>query len=174
MQIAYTFLVIRTAGSNIGAGADICITMNRVPTLVGIDGAFRGETYPLEHFKTYIVGRSRNADISLRRTQHYRNQSDEQRDADKAAKTVSARHFQITYLNSKSIEIKNLSVNGTRLDGTPIGGAAVIDDIATKSHIVSFGADEKFKLELRAVELSVSDSSQGWSDTGATGGMNRL
>ena len=120
MQIAYTFLVIQMAGSNIGVGADIFITMNRVPTLVGIDGAFRGETYPLEHFKTYIVGRSRNADISLRRTQHYRNQSDEQRDADKAAKTVSARHFQITYLNSKSIEIKNPFVNAL-LGGWQIG-----------------------------------------------------
>lgn len=148
--------------------------MNRVPTLVGIDGAFRGETYPLDHFKTYIVGRSRNADISLRRTQYYRNQTDQQRDADKAAKTVSARHFQITYFNSKSIEIKNLSVNGTRLDDAPIGGTVVIADIATKSHIVSFGADAKFKLELRAREISFSESSEGSSDTGSTGGMNRF
>jgi hypothetical protein len=122
--------------------------MRRVPALIGIGGPFNGEKYPLEHLKPVIVGRSRSADISVKRTQVYRFQSVDERDKDERAQTISARHFQITFFNLQSIEIKNLSVNGTRLDSKPIQETAIVSDIARKAHEIAFGADAKFRLEM--------------------------
>ncbi len=123
--------------------------MTLVPTLIGVGGPFEGEAVPLEPFRPYIVGRSRSADISVRRSEKYRLQSDAERDADTAAKTISARHFQITFYNMRSIEVKNLSVNGTRLDDKPIGDAVIITDIGKRPHVITFGMDGKFKLQMR-------------------------
>jgi hypothetical protein len=123
--------------------------MQRVPTLVGVAGHFQGELYPLEYGKPMVIGRSRMVPVSLRRTEKYRLMNDEQREKDESAQTVSSKHFQITMFNLGSIEIKNLSPNGTRLDGKPID-AAIVTDVATKAHKIDFGADEAFTLEMRA------------------------
>jgi pSer/pThr/pTyr-binding forkhead associated (FHA) protein len=127
--------------------------MALVPVLVGIGGPFKGEVHALEHLRTYIVGRSREADISVRRTEIFRLQNDNERDYDKAAKTISGKHFQIVFYNISSVEIRNLSPNGTYVDGQPVTSPLVIKDVATKSHDITFGADAKFRLEAReAVE----------------------
>jgi hypothetical protein len=126
-------------------------TMQRIPTLVGISGHFIGEVFPLEYGKALTVGRSRTADFSLRRTVRYRQQEQKERDKDDGAKTISSKHFQITMYNLRSIEIKNLSPNGTNLDGKPVE-TALINDIASKAHEISFGTDEVFRLEMRAHE----------------------
>ncbi len=125
--------------------------MQRIPTLVGVSGHFVGEVFPLEYGKPMTVGRSRTASFSLRRTMKYRTQEEKERDKDEAAKTVSAKHFQITMYNLRSIEIKNLSPNGTKLDGKAIE-TAVISDVASKPHEIRFGLDEGFRLEMRAHE----------------------
>lgn len=125
--------------------------MPRIPTLVGIAGYFAGEILPLEYGRKLVVGRSREADLSLRRTRVYRSRSQTEREKDNAAKTVSGFHFEITMYNLSSIELKNLSPNGTYLDGRPIS-KTVIKDMATASHELSFGVDEKMKLELREHE----------------------
>lgn len=125
--------------------------MQRIPTLVGVGGHFVGEVYPLEYGKPMTVGRSRTAHFSLRRTMKYRTQEQKDRESDEAAKTVSARHFQITMFNLRSIEIKNLSPNGTKLDGKVIE-TAVVSDVSSKHHEIRFGLDEAFRLEMRAHE----------------------
>src|ERR1051325_12059718 len=125
--------------------------MQRVPTLVGTGGHFQGQLYPLEYGKPMIVGRSRMVPVSLRRTEKYRLMNDEQREKDESAQTVSSKHFQITMFNLGSIEIKNLSPNGTQLDGKVIE-TALISDIATHPHEIRFGTDEVFRLEMRAHE----------------------
>ena len=125
--------------------------MQRTPTLVGIAGHFTGETLRLQYGKPLTVGRSRMADFSLRRTKHYRAQSEKERDVDESAQTVSHKHFQITMYNLGSIEIKNLSPNGTALDGKPID-TAVISDVAAKTHELRFGLEEVLRLEMRAHE----------------------
>ena len=122
--------------------------MQRVPTLVGIAGHFQGHNFALEYGKPMVAGRSRMVPISLRRTQKYRLMTDEARDKDEVAQTVSAKHFQITMFNMGSIEIKNLSPNGTRLDGKPID-SAIITDVASKTHKIEFGLGETFTLEMR-------------------------
>jgi hypothetical protein len=122
--------------------------MPKIPTLVGIAGHFVGEQFPLEYGRKITVGRSREASFSLRRAAAYRAQSKTERETDAAAKTVSGKHFEITMYNLSSIEIKNLSPNGTWLDNKPIQ-ALVIKDIAKKTYELRFGADERMKLELR-------------------------
>lgn len=125
--------------------------MRRIPTLVGVSGHFKGETCPLLYGKTLSIGRSREADFSLKRTRAYAAQTPEQRDADEEAQTVSARHFQVTVYNLRSIEIKNLSPNGTLLDGKLID-SAVLNDVATSVHEIRIGLQEVFKLEMREHE----------------------
>ena|SRR3990172_9388055 len=134
--------------SNAVAGMPV---MQRIPTLVGVGGHFAGEIFPLEYGKTVTVGRSRAANFSLRRTQKYRAQTEQERESDESAKTVSAKHFEITMYNLGSIEVKSLSSNGMLLDGKPVK-AAMLDDIAKKSHEIRFGADEVLKLEMRVHE----------------------
>ena len=70
--------------------------MQRIPTLIGIAGHFSGEAFPLRYGKALTVGRSRTADFSLKRTETYRTQTQEQRDNDESAQTVSAKHFQMS------------------------------------------------------------------------------
>jgi len=127
------------------------LVMQKIPTLIGVGGHFSGETYALEYGKTVTVGRSRSADFSLRRTAKYRALDEARREKNDAAKTVSAKHFQITMYNAGSIEIKNLSPNGTLVDGKTVD-KLVIQDIAKKNHEIRFGADEVLKLEMRVHE----------------------
>ncbi|HEY3320172.1 MAG TPA: FHA domain-containing protein [Planctomycetota bacterium] len=125
--------------------------MQRIPTLIGIRGHFKGEVFPLEYGKTMVIGRSRTADFSIKRTERYRAQTPEERESDEAAHTVSAKHFQITMYNLRSIEVKNLSPNGTRLDGQPVE-TVVLEDLSSRSHKIAFGLEEVFSLEMRMHE----------------------
>lgn len=122
--------------------------MQRIPTLIGVSGHFKGERYALRYGRTVTVGRSREADFSLKRTDTYRNQSSDDHDKDIAAKTVSAKHFQVTMYNLRSVEIKNLSPNGTLVDGQTVE-TVVINDVANKAHEIRFGNDEVLRLEMR-------------------------
>jgi pSer/pThr/pTyr-binding forkhead associated (FHA) protein len=122
--------------------------MQRVPTLVGVGGHFKGERYALRYGRTVTIGRSREADFSLKRTDTYRNQSNDDHDKDVAAKTVSGKHLQVTMYNLRSIEIKNLSPNGTQVDGKVIE-TIVINDVADKPHEIRFGNEEVLRLEMR-------------------------
>jgi hypothetical protein len=131
--------------------------MQRIPTLVGIAGHFAGEMLRLQYGQTLTVGRSRMSDFSLRRTKSYRAKSEKEQAQDEAAQTVSHKHFQITMYNLGSIEIKNLSLNGTLLDGNPID-TIVITDAATKNHELRFGVEEVLRLEMREHEDQFEES----------------
>jgi pSer/pThr/pTyr-binding forkhead associated (FHA) protein len=123
--------------------------MQRIPTLIGVAGHFAGEVFPLRYGRTLTVGRSRSADFSLKRTERYRSQTQEQRENDEAAQTVSAKHFQITLYNLRSVEIKNLSPNGITVDGKPVD-QTVLNDVATQPHEIRFGLEEAVRLEMQA------------------------
>jgi len=125
--------------------------MQRIPTLVGISGHFKDEIFRLQYGTTSVVGRSRDADFSLKRTKIYRAQSTEQRDADESAQTVSAKHFEVTMFNLRSIEVKNLSPNGIVVDGRSAQVAA-FDDVNTRTHEIRFGTEEVLRLEMREYE----------------------
>ena len=122
--------------------------MPKVPTLVGIAGHVEGEELKLEHGKTLVVGRSRSADFSLRRISRISAMTDDEREDDQDLRTVSGKHFEITMYNVESIEIVNLSPNGTYPDGSLID-KAIVEDLAEKEHEVRVGAIEVFTLMMK-------------------------
>jgi len=125
--------------------------MQKVPVLVGIAGHVKGVHFPLEYGKTVVVGRSRSSDLSLRRLESYTRMSEEEREKDRAFRTVSGKHFEVTMYNLKAIEIVNLSPNGTYVDGKPVD-RVLLDDITEKSHEIAFGLAERMKLVLEEVD----------------------
>jgi pSer/pThr/pTyr-binding forkhead associated (FHA) protein len=125
--------------------------MQKIPTLIGTAGHVEGEKLKLEYGKTLVVGRSRSADFSLRRIQKIADMGDEEREADQNLRTVSGKHFEITMYNMESIEIVNLSPNGTYVDGTLVD-KLIVSDIAEKAHEVKIGAAETFSLEVAEYE----------------------
>ena len=132
--------------------------MPDIPTLVGASGHVEGEEMRLEYGKTIVVGRSRSADFSLRRMEAVTSMSDAERDADSDLRTVSGRHFEITMYNVGSIEIVNLSPNGTYVDGKLVD-KIILDDVAEESHDIRMGTNEVFRLEMRP-----SDAATGTAD----------
>ena len=125
--------------------------MRSVPTLVGVGGHVKGEKLALDYGKAVVVGRSRSADWSLRRMAAWRDFSEEERQNNQAFLTVSGKHFQITMYNTASIEIVNLSSNGTLVDGNPVE-KIIIDDVTRNAHDIRIGADEVFRLEMHEHE----------------------
>ena len=136
----------------------------KIPTLVGIGGYSKGEKYPLKYGKTLVVGRSRSADFSLRRLESYLSLPAEERDADDKFRTVSGRHFEITMYNLESIELKNLSPNGTLVDGNAVD-ATVFDDVSENTHLIEIGMEEKLSLEM--VEHEVGADGEPVAESGA-------
>ena len=107
--------------------------MQGIPTLVGVSGHVEGEEKGLEHGKTIVVGRSRSADLSLRRMQRIKEMTDDERESDHDLRTVSGRHFEITMYNLGSIEVVNLSPNGTYVDGRLVD-KVILEDVAVRPH----------------------------------------
>jgi len=119
--------------------------------LVGTAGHVAGEELVLEYGKKVVVGRSRAADWSLVRMKGWTAKTEDQQKADDAFRTISGRHFEITMVNLGSIELVNLSPNGTQLDGKPIQ-RETITDVSAQAHEIRFGADEVVRLEARTQE----------------------
>jgi len=122
--------------------------MTVTPRLVGLSGHVAGEELILEYGKKVVIGRSRSADWSLVRMKAWAAKSETEREADDAFRTVSGKHFEITMVNLGSIEVVNLSPNGTMLDGKPVS-RTTITDVASTPHEIRFGADEILRLETK-------------------------
>ena len=125
--------------------------MTVTPRLVGISGHIAGEELALEYGKKVVIGRSRSADWSLARMKSWTSKSETEREADDAFRTISGKHFEITMFNLGSIEVVNLSPNGTLLDGKPVT-RTTITDVASAPHEIRFGADEALRLEAKVQE----------------------
>ena len=116
------------------------------PILVGVEGFVVGEEFQLEHGKSLIVGRSRSCDVSLRHCAKWLQLDPDERDLEQDFKTVSRKHMRVTYYNVNSIEIEDLSSNGTFVDGKRID-RILISDIKEKQHEILLGTQERFRLE---------------------------
>ena len=125
--------------------------MQKIPTLIGTAGHVKGEEMKLDYGKTLVVGRSRAADFSLRRLESVMAMSDEAREADQELRTVSGKHFEITMYNIESIEIVNLSPNGTHVDGALVD-KIILNDVAEQEHEIKIGAVELFTLAVKEYE----------------------
>ncbi|MEK7866991.1 MAG: FHA domain-containing protein [Planctomycetota bacterium] len=122
--------------------------------LRGVEGLVEGEVFPLSYGQTVILGRSRNCDISLKKSRKYQTLTEEQKKNDTDFLSVSRRHTKISFYNSQSIEIEDMSANGTYVNGEKVS-KKVIGDIKEKSYELRLGTREKFKLEWGQVELEL-------------------
>ena len=122
--------------------------------LRGVEGLVEGEVFPLSYGQTVIVGRSRNCDISLKKSRKYQTLTEDQKKNDTDFLSVSRRHTKISFYNSQSIEIEDMSANGTYVNGEKVS-KKVIGDIKDKSYELRLGTREKFKLEWGQVELEM-------------------
>ncbi len=114
--------------------------------LRGIGGLVEGETFGVEYGETVIIGRSSSCDISLKKCEKYLLLPAEERDSEKHFQTVSRKHVRISFYNSTSIEVEDLSSNGTYLDGEQIQ-RVTISDIKDRTHELLLGTKEKFVIE---------------------------
>lgn len=127
--------------------------------LKGIGGLVKGETFTVDYGETVIIGRSSSCDISLKKCEKYLLLDPEEKDAEKHFQTVSRKQCRISFYNTTSIEVEDLSSsNGTFLDGEQIK-KVIINDIKENSHELLLGTKEKFVME--------------WSAGGEAGGSGK-
>lgn len=95
--------------------------------VVGRGGLLDGETRILAPGDTLVVGRSRSCDLSLRRARRFL------RDPGQLAilrsqpfRRVSRVHCEIAYLPDARVEIRDLSQNGTLVDGRRLARTHVL------------------------------------------------
>ena len=115
------------------------------PVLAGVDGIIAGEEFPLEYGRSLVVGRSRSCDISLRRCQNWLDLDEDEREDEKDFKTVSRKHCRVSFYNANSIEIEDLSSNGTFVDGKRVD-RILIRDVKEQDHEILLGTRERFRL----------------------------
>jgi pSer/pThr/pTyr-binding forkhead associated (FHA) protein len=117
--------------------------------LIGTDGFVRGIEFPIEYGATVVIGRSRSCDLSLQRLDGWSALNPEEQSQEKDFRAVSRKHVRISYYNANSIEVEDLSSNGTFVDGKRIK-RLVITDLRDRSYELLLGTREKFRLEWRA------------------------
>jgi pSer/pThr/pTyr-binding forkhead associated (FHA) protein len=104
-------------------------TMNSVRLEVtGNGGLLAGVNHRLEPGETLVIGRSRSCDLSLRKTSAF----GEREDApvllrSKQFNRVSRIHCEIEYRGDGHVEIRDLSRNGTIVDGVRVGRSQDLD-----------------------------------------------
>jgi pSer/pThr/pTyr-binding forkhead associated (FHA) protein len=101
--------------------------------VVGQGGVLDGERRALVPGATLVVGRSRSCHLSLRKCRRFL-ASDEQPEllASEGFRRVSRVHCEIAYLPDGRVEIRDLSRNGTLVDGRRLARPCVLvpgDDV---------------------------------------------
>jgi pSer/pThr/pTyr-binding forkhead associated (FHA) protein len=112
--------------------------------LKGINGLALGETFYVDYGRVVTIGRGRACDISYRNFKKYQRNKDK----DKDSLSVSRKHLRITFYNNHSVELRDLSSNGTYINGKPIMKKVFITDITTNStpYEIKLGPNEAFLL----------------------------
>jgi len=112
-------------------------------------GFLEGEECMLRRGDEIIVGRSRSADLSIRRSTKFLERADRHEVAQSEAyRTVSRRHARIAFYRPDHIVIEDLSSNGTFVDGVRVKGKCNITDLAACAHVLTLGAVERIQLDL--------------------------
>ncbi len=113
--------------------------------LKGIRGVCLGEVFRIGYGQKVIVGRGKNCDISYLK---FRNYPKDKARRDQNFLAVSRKHLRITFYNSHSMELKDLSTNGTYINGKPIIKRLYIADISTAKipYEIRLGPNEVFLL----------------------------
>jgi len=116
--------------------------------LVGVAGIVEDEEFPLEYGTSVTIGRSRSCDISLRDCKRWIEMEQAGGTTEETSKTVSRKHVKITFHNAASVELEDLSSNGTFVDGNRVD-RMVITDVRETPHEIQMGGGDTFRLEWR-------------------------
>lgn len=119
--------------------------------LRGTKGLCEGEVFPLKYGQAVVIGRSRHCEVSLKNCKRYKDLAAAGKGEDTEFLTVSRRHLRIHFYNSQSIELEDLSTNGTFLNGEPVRHIT-ITDIKVRAYELRMGARETLSLEWGTVE----------------------
>jgi pSer/pThr/pTyr-binding forkhead associated (FHA) protein len=95
--------------------------------LKGIQGVSSGEVFHINYGEVVNIGRGRKCEISYRNFKKYPHRLPKEQDL----LAVSRKHLRISFYNSHSVELKDLSANGTYVNGKPIIKRIFITDIAS-------------------------------------------
>jgi pSer/pThr/pTyr-binding forkhead associated (FHA) protein len=88
----------------------------------GHGGLLAGVSHRLAPGETLVIGRSRSCDLSLRRTRVFERRPDVKDVlASRQFNRVSRIHCEIEYMKDGHVQIRDLSRNGTFVDGVRVG-----------------------------------------------------
>lgn len=125
--------------------------MSPAPSLLvrGLRGFLTGQVRELAVGDVLVVGRSRKADLSTRIALRDGDRPDRlELMRSEPFRAVSRRHVRIHFLHPGLVEIKNLSRNGTTLDGNRIDCVAVTD-LHARPRVLAVGPQEQLELSIR-------------------------
>lgn len=107
----------------------------------GREGLGEGQQVKLSLGETIVCGRSRYCDWSLRRAPLYlKAERPGRRELEDGLefKSVSRRHVQIAFVAPDAVEVRNLSVNGTFVDGHRVD-RLLLADCRERAHAIRLG-----------------------------------
>ncbi|MHC4577086.1 MAG: FHA domain-containing protein [Planctomycetota bacterium] len=120
----------------------------------GTKGFLAGAVHVLQVGESMVIGRSRAADLSTRKAERLYDRDDWKVILhSEPFLSVSRQHVRIHFLHPDLVEIKDMSSNGTLLDGHRIDCVA-LTDLDQRSHTIRVGAQEHFRLEMAPEEPS--------------------
>lgn len=120
--------------------------------LEGEKGLAQGERFYLNHGEKITIGRSRICDVCLVKLKRYK-ALPKQKEKSLEVLSISRKHLQITFYNAQCVELKDMSTNGTYMDGKKIK-KEIIADIKKQSYQVRLAKWETFKLYWGSRDLS--------------------
>jgi pSer/pThr/pTyr-binding forkhead associated (FHA) protein len=100
----------------------------------GHGGLLAGVEFVLDPGETLVIGRSRSCDLSLRKTNEFAKRDDAVTLLDsKQFNRVSRIHCEIEFRKDGQVQIRDLSRNGTLVDGARVGRSHLLT--VGKSHV---------------------------------------
>lgn len=126
------------------------MSQTETPSLVvrGTKGFLSGAVHVLQVGQSITIGRSRSADLSMRKAERLYERDDWRILMNSEPfLSVSRHHVRIHFLHRDLVEIKDMSSNGTMLDGRRIDCVAVTD-LDERPHTLRLGARESFLLSI--------------------------
>lgn len=119
--------------------------------LEGTGGLFADERFLVREGRSVVVGRSRSCDVSVTRTRSARRIGWHALEGNAAFRKMSRHHFRISFDDSATIAIRDLSKNGIQLDDSLVEEATLTwDDLTEQAVTLVFGAAEEMTLRALA------------------------
>jgi len=116
--------------------------------LTGVEGMLRNDTLVIRLGETVVIGRSRQCDFSTRRSKRFLTAPEEEQRrilAERSFNKVSRRHARISFLAKGQVEIRDMSRNGTFIDGNRIE-RMLLKDLDGMGVEIRLGDTERMRL----------------------------